>query len=90
MSQILTQDKARQLLKELQYAKAAMRGQLSVKEEYYKQALEIVVKFNTKRKIFTCTGCNHSLLDEAPSSCDCMEKDAIYIQSEALTECSPL
>lgn len=40
MSQILTQDKARQLLKELRYAKAAMRGQLSVKEEYYKQALE--------------------------------------------------
>lgn len=40
MSQVLTQDKARQLLKELQYAKAATGGQLSVKEEYYKQALE--------------------------------------------------
>lgn len=40
MSQTLTIDKARQLLKELQYAKAATGGQLSVKEEYYKQALE--------------------------------------------------
>lgn len=40
MSQTLTIDKARQLLKELQYAKAATGGQLSVREEYYKQALE--------------------------------------------------
>lgn len=40
MSQTLTIDKTRQLLKELQYAKAATGGQLSVKEEYYKQALD--------------------------------------------------
>jgi hypothetical protein len=40
MSQTLTIDKARQMLKELQYAKAATGGQLSMKEEYYKQALE--------------------------------------------------
>lgn len=45
MSQVLTQDKVRQLLKELQYAKAATGGQLSVKEEYYKQALEKLLVF---------------------------------------------
>lgn len=37
--QKLTNEKARELLKELQYAKAAM-GQLSIKDEYFKQALE--------------------------------------------------
>ncbi len=40
--QKLTNEKARELLKELQYAKAAM-GQLSIRDEYFKQALERVV-----------------------------------------------
>lgn len=37
--QKLTNEKAAELLKELQYAKAQM-GQLSIKDEYFKQALE--------------------------------------------------
>ncbi len=40
MSQVLTREKAAELLKELQYAKVAMGGQLSIKDEYFKQALE--------------------------------------------------
>lgn len=39
MTQQLTKAKAQDLLKDLQYAKAQM-GQISTKEEYYKQALE--------------------------------------------------
>lgn len=39
----LTNEKARELLKELQYAKAQM-GQLSIRDEYFKQALEMVTK----------------------------------------------
>lgn len=42
MTQVLTPQKAAELLKELQYAKAQM-GQLSIKDEYFKQALERVV-----------------------------------------------
>ena len=42
MTQVLTPQKARELLKELQYAKAQL-GQLSIKDEYFKQALERVV-----------------------------------------------
>lgn len=38
----LTNEKARELLKELQYAKVQM-GSLSIKDEYFKQALERVV-----------------------------------------------
>jgi len=41
--QKLTNEKARELLKELQYAKVAMGGQLSIKDEYFKQALERMV-----------------------------------------------
>ena len=37
--QKLTNEKARELLKELQYAKA-QQGQLSIRDEYFKQALE--------------------------------------------------
>lgn len=37
--QKLTNEKARELLKELQYAKVQM-GSLSIKDEYFKQALE--------------------------------------------------
>jgi len=44
MSQILTHEKARELLRELQYAKAGMGGQLSIRDEYFKQALEQLVK----------------------------------------------
>ena len=40
--QQLTKPKAQELLKDLQYAKAQM-GQLSTKEEYYKQALEVLI-----------------------------------------------
>jgi len=39
--QKLTNEKARELLKELQYAKA-QQGQLSIRDEYFKQALECV------------------------------------------------
>lgn len=39
MSQILTHAKAAELLKKLQYQKAQM-GQLSIQDEYFKQALE--------------------------------------------------
>lgn len=42
MTQQLTKPKAQELLKDLQYAKAQM-GQLSTKEEYYKQALEFLI-----------------------------------------------
>lgn len=42
--QKLTNEKARELLKELQYAKVQMGGQLSIRDEYFKQALEHVVK----------------------------------------------
>ncbi len=38
--QKLTNEKARELLKELQYAKVQMGGQLSIRDEYFKQALE--------------------------------------------------
>ncbi len=41
--QKLTNEKARELLKELQYAKVQMGGQLSIRDEYFKQALERVV-----------------------------------------------
>ena len=40
--QKLTNEKARELLKELQYAKA-QQGQLSIRDEYFKQALEDAV-----------------------------------------------
>lgn len=40
--QQLTKPKAQELLKDLQYAKAQI-GQLSTKEEYYKQALEFLI-----------------------------------------------
>lgn len=40
--QQLTKPKAQELLKDLQYAKAQM-GQLSTKEEYYKQAMEFLI-----------------------------------------------
>lgn len=36
----LTPQKAAELLKELQYAKVQMGGQLSIRDEYFKQALE--------------------------------------------------
>lgn len=36
------------------------------------------------RKLFTCTGCSHSLLDEHPSSCDCEIQDAHYVQSTVI------
>lgn len=42
MTQQLAKPKAQELLKDLQYAKAQM-GQLSTKEEYYKQALEFLL-----------------------------------------------
>lgn len=42
MTQQLSKTKAQELLKDLQYAKAQM-GQLSTKEEYYKQALEFLI-----------------------------------------------
>lgn len=81
--QKLTSEKAAELLKELQYAKVRMGGQLSIRDEYFKQALEKMVDFskNKKRKIFTCTGCKHSLLDDHPSVCDCMEKHAHYVET---------
>lgn len=40
--QQLTKPKAQELLKDLQYAKAQM-GQLSTKEDYYKQTLEFLI-----------------------------------------------
>lgn len=42
--QKLTNEKARELLKELQYAKVQMGGQLSIRDEYFKQALEMIVQ----------------------------------------------
>lgn len=36
----LTPQKAAELLKELRYAKVQMGGQLSIRDEYFKQALE--------------------------------------------------
>lgn len=45
--QKLTNEKARELLKELQYAKVQMGGQLSIRDEYFKQALERVVGLDT-------------------------------------------
>lgn len=39
----LTPQRAAELLKELQYAKVQMGGQLSIRDEYFKQALERVV-----------------------------------------------
>lgn len=36
----LTPQRAAELLKELQYAKVQMGGQLSIRDEYFKQALE--------------------------------------------------
>lgn len=49
MSQILTDEKARELLRELQYSKAAMGGQLSIRDEYFKQALEKLIKFQESK-----------------------------------------
>lgn len=40
--QQLTKQKAQELLKDLQYSKARCCG-LSIKEEYYKQALEFLI-----------------------------------------------
>lgn len=42
MTQLLTPQKAAELLKELQYAKMQL-GQLSIRDEYFKQALEKMV-----------------------------------------------
>ncbi len=42
--QKLTNEKVRELLKELQYAKVQMGGQLSIRDEYFKQALEHIFK----------------------------------------------
>ncbi len=44
MTQTLTPQKAAELLKELQYAKVQMGGQLSIRDEYFKQALEMLTK----------------------------------------------
>lgn len=48
MSQKLTNEKARELLKELQYAKVQMGGQLSIRDEYFKQALERLIALEEK------------------------------------------
>lgn len=50
MTQVLTPQKAAELLKELQYAKAAMGGHLSIRDEYFKQALEQLRELNDKKE----------------------------------------
>lgn len=47
MTQLLTPQKAAELLKELQYAKVQL-GQLSIRDEYFKQALERLIALEGK------------------------------------------
>lgn len=41
------------------------------------------------RKVFTCTGCGHAVLDEHPSVCDCMETGAHWSGSDLFTRPAP-
>lgn len=53
--QKLTNEKARELLKELQYAKVQM-GSLSIRDEYFKQALEQSLAFKKVGEFFKSDG----------------------------------
>lgn len=64
MSQILTRVKARELLEELECAKAHMGGQLSIRDEYFRQALEDKLRLDEALKAPVAYANSKDLIDD--------------------------
>lgn len=82
----LTPQKAAELLKELQYAKVQMGGQLSIRDEYFKQALERLIalqkEFDEPVAYMTFKG--YLLHAGDPKVAEYSEPEPLYMRPEAL------
>lgn len=85
MTQKLTNEKARELLKELQYAKVQMGGQLSIRDEYFKQALEDKLRLEEafSEPVAYVTYKGYLLHAGDPKVAEYSEPEPLYMRPEA-------